>query len=49
VANAVEHVGVNLPHSGGKVVRVTDGCVPAADGTYARNRGQYLLRRRVRR
>jgi len=48
VANAVGHVGVNLPDSGGKVVRVTDGCVPAADGTYARNRGQYLAQERAK-
>jgi len=48
MANAFEHVGVNLPHPGGKVVRVTDGCVPAADGSYARNRGQYLAQERAK-
>jgi hypothetical protein len=52
VANAVEHVGVNLPHSdhaaGKGVQRVTDACVPAADGTYARNRGQYLAQERAK-
>ena len=50
VANAVGHVGVNLPHSGGTVVRVTDGCVPATTDptTYARNRGQYLAQERAK-
>jgi hypothetical protein len=55
VADAVEHVGVNLPDSDEKadktdhgVARVTDGCVPAADGTFARNRGQYLKQERAK-
>jgi hypothetical protein len=55
VADVAEHVGVNLPESDEAddkadhgVVRFTEGCVPAADGTFARNRGQYLKQERAK-
>ncbi|MGH8991025.1 MAG: hypothetical protein ACRDZ7_05795 [Acidimicrobiia bacterium] len=49
VAKVVAHAGVNIPHSNHGVERVTDdSCVPAADdGSFARNRGQYLQQQRA--